>query len=164
MKKYCEECGTLLEKKFLVNEGMIPYCSKCMEYRFPYFNTAVSMIILNPENTKMLYVKQYGTGKNRLVAGYLNKGENLEHAVYREMGEEIGRFPKSIKFNHSQYFAKSNSLIVNFICELTTEELNCNEEIDEYEWVTIEDSLEKIKDASLAKIFVLKYLKDNNKL
>ena len=164
MKKYCEFCGTLLEKKFLLNEGMIPFCQCCGDYRFPYFNTAVSMIILNPDKNKLLYVKQYGTGKNRLVAGYVNKGEELEHAVYREMGEEIGRFPKNIKFNKSQYFEKSNSLIANFICELTTEELNCNEEIDEYEWVDIDEAFNKIREAKLAKIFVEKYLKEINKL
>ena len=162
MDKYCGICGQKLELKFLELEGMIPFCECCNDYRFPKFNCVVSMIILNPDETKMLYVKQYGTGKNRLVAGYVNIGEALEHAVYREMGEEIGRIPSFVKFNMSSYWKKSNSLIVNFITKLTTENLNTNEEIDEFEWVSIEDAKEKIKEAELAKVFVNNYL-DNIK-
>ena len=47
--KYCYECGTKLTEKFLENEGMIPYCETCQEFRFPIFSTAVSMEIFNPE-------------------------------------------------------------------------------------------------------------------
>lgn len=157
MANYCEICGNKLELRFLELEGMIPFCNKCNDYRFPYFNTAVSMIILNPDETKMLFVKQYGTGRNRLVAGYVNKGEALEHAVYREMGEEIGRFPTMIKFNQSSYFKKSNSLLVNFITKLTTEELLTNAEIDSYEWVSLDEAKDKIKEASLSSQFVNNY-------
>ena len=39
--KYCVECGTKLIYKELENEGMIPYCEKCHEYRFPIFSSAV---------------------------------------------------------------------------------------------------------------------------
>ena len=155
---YCEKCGTKLEKKFLKLEGMVPYCNTCKDYRFPKFNSAVSMIILNPDETKTLYVKQYGTGKFRLVAGYLEYGESLEHAVYREMSEEIGRIPTSIKFNASKYFEPSGTLMNNFICKLTTEELNTNDEIDEYEWVSIDEMEEKIRPARLAHQFVKIYL------
>ena len=51
--KYCVECGTKLIYKELENEGMIPYCEKCHEYRFPIFSSAVSMIILNPDKSKL---------------------------------------------------------------------------------------------------------------
>ena len=72
--KYCVECGTKLIYKELENEGMIPYCEKCHEYRFPIFSSAVSMIILNPDKNKILLIKQYGKPSYILVAGYINKG------------------------------------------------------------------------------------------
>ena len=34
----CPECGHPLEKKFLKDEGDIPYCSQCASFRFPVFN------------------------------------------------------------------------------------------------------------------------------
>ena len=45
--KYCQECGTALTEKYLENEGMIPFCPKCNQYRFPMYNVAVSMIVVN---------------------------------------------------------------------------------------------------------------------
>ncbi len=159
---YCSKCGNKLEKKFLRLEGMIDFCSNCNEYVFEKTNVAVSMIILNPSETKTLYIKQYGTNKFRLVAGYTNKGESLEHTVYREMGEEIGRYPSSISFNMSKFFEPSNTLIANFICKLTSEEIFPNEEIDYYEWIDLDDAIDKIKEARLAKVFVSEYF--NKKL
>ena len=87
--KYCYECGTKLTEKFLENEGMIPYCETCQEFRFPIFSTAVSMEIFNPEKDKVLLIQQYGKKRNILVAGYVNKGESAEHAMVREVMEEV---------------------------------------------------------------------------
>lgn len=155
---FCINCGNKLDLKFLEFEGMIPYCNYCNDYVFHKYNCAVSMIVLDPTCKKMLLVKQYGTNKYRLVAGYVDHKENLEHAVYRELGEEIGRYPNNIEFNKSEYFPKSDTLIANFICKLTSMDVFPNHEIDEYAWVDIEDSLECLKNASLAKLFVKNYL------
>ena len=83
--KYCYECGTKLTERELENEGKIPYCEKCGEYRFPIFSTAVSMIVENPDKNEILLIQQYGRKNNILVAGYVNKGENAENAVMREV-------------------------------------------------------------------------------
>ena len=67
--KYCYECGTKLMDKYLEGEGMIPYCEKCGQYRFPIFNMAVSMEVLNPSQDKVILIQQYGRTRNILVAG-----------------------------------------------------------------------------------------------
>ena len=161
---YCSKCGNVLEKKFLEHEGMINFCKCCNEYVFDRTNVAVSMIILNPDETKMLFIKQYGKDKFILVAGYTNPGESLEHTVYREMGEEIGRYPMSIEFNMSKYFAPSNTLISNFICKLTSMDIFPNEEIDYYEWIPLEEANEKIAQARLAREFVKEFFDKRKKL
>ena len=86
--KHCRECGTELIEKELEHEGMVPFCPRCGEYRFPQYNVAVSMIVVNEENRKTLLVKQYGRDFFRLVAGYVNRTETLEHAAARELKEE----------------------------------------------------------------------------
>ena len=80
---YCEKCGTFLIEKELEHEGIVPFCPSCGEYRFPMYNVAVSMIVLNEENGKLLLIRQYGKDYFRLVAGYVNRTEALEHAVLR---------------------------------------------------------------------------------
>jgi NAD+ diphosphatase len=80
-QKCCPECGTKLIEKELEHEGLVPYCETCKEYRFPMFNTAVSMICKYQDN--VLLIKQYNKPFYILVAGYLNLGEGLEDAVKR---------------------------------------------------------------------------------
>ena len=83
--KYCMHCGCRLDEKYLMGEGMVPYCPECREFRFPVYNTAVSMIVMNKELDKVLLIKQYGRDSYILVAGYINKGEDAEDAVKREI-------------------------------------------------------------------------------
>ena len=158
--KYCYECGTRLTEKALENESNIPYCEKCMEYRFPIFSTAVSMIVENPDKTKILLIQQYGRKNNILVAGYINKGESAENAVVREVMEETGLKVTDITFNKSEYFGKSNTLMLNFSCRVENESLEHlnKDEVDKAQWFTHEQACEKIKPDSLAKKFLLHYL------
>ena len=104
--KFCIECGKKLILKESINcgisDGLVPYCENCRQYRFPTFNVAVSSIIYNKDYSKILLIKQYGKDANILVAGYVNKTENLEEALKREIKEEVGLDVVSFKFNESK--------------------------------------------------------------
>ena len=131
--KYCHECGSELTEKELENEGIIPFCPKCNQYRFPMYNVAVSMIVINKETNKILLVKQYGKPFYILVAGYVNRTEQLEHAVSREIKEETGMNVSSIKFNRTSFYEPSNVLMCNFTAFVENDSDFCpNEEIDDY--------------------------------
>lgn len=161
--KYCMECGCELTEKYLDNEGMIPFCSECNEYRFPVFSTAVSMVVMNKNQNKILLIKQYGKDNFVLVAGYVNKGEDAETAVVREVSEELGLDVVGLTFNKSQYFKPSNTLMLNFSCVVSDECLdNVNDEVDYAEWFSFDDARKNIMDKSLAKEFLENFL-DNKK-
>ncbi len=112
---YCPECGTQLIRRHLENEGEIPYCETCKAFRFPTFNTAISTIVYAPGGKKLLLIKQYGKDRNILVAGYVNKGEFAEHALRREVREEIGLNVVSCCFNHSEYCSIYQTFITVFL-------------------------------------------------
>ena len=157
--KFCVECGNKLEEKLLEGEGMIPYCNNCQQYRFPIFNTAVSMVVLNETGDKILLIKQYGGDFCILVAGYVNKGESAENAVAREVKEEVGLTVTSCHFNKSEYFEKSNTLMLNFSCYVSDESLEgVTEEVDHAEWFSIEEARANIKEGSLAQRFLESYV------
>ncbi|WP_281627470.1 NUDIX domain-containing protein [Traorella massiliensis] len=156
--KYCVECGTKLIYKELENEGMIPYCEKCHEYRFPIFSSAVSMIILNPQKDKILLIKQYGRPFYILVAGYINKGENALEAVKREVFEEVHLHVHDLSFNSSEYFEPTNTCMFNFSCISDSEDFSLTNEVDEAAWFTFEEARQFIKENSLAKRFLIHYL------
>ena len=157
--KYCHECGTALTEKYLENEGMIPFCPKCNQYRFPMYNVAVSMIVVNKNTDNILLIKQYGRPFFILVAGYVNRTESLEHAVIREIKEETGMTVSSIKFNRTRFFEPSNTLMCNFTAFVEDDsELSVNNEVDSYCWFSKDEARENIKPESLAAYFLNLYL------
>lgn len=145
--------------KELEGEGIIPYCEHCQTYRFPIFSTAVSMVVRNPENSKILLIKQYGRDWNILVAGYVNKGEAAEHAVAREVMEEMGLQVSDIRFNRSEYFEPSNTLMLNFTCIADTDDLSgMTDEVDSAAWYPFTEAASQVKQESLAEKFLLSFL------
>ena len=49
-----------------------------------------------------------------LLAGYVSQGKNAEATVAREIDEELGLKVKSLTFNATKYYERSNSLMINF--------------------------------------------------
>ena len=133
--EYCMFCGTKLQERELDGEGIIPYCEKCGEYRF-----------------------QYGRNRYILVAGYVNKGEDAEDAVCREIQEEMGLKVIDYSFNHSHYFKPSNTLMLNFTAVVEDAEPHPNKEIDHYQWFSRIEARKNIYSGSLAEKFLLGYL------
>ena len=155
---YCMQCGTKLQIRHHPTEGEVPFCETCDAFRYPVFNTAVSMLVVNPDKSKVVLIKQYGRPHYILVAGYINKGEDAEDAVVREIKEEIGLTVKSVHFNHSHYFAPSNTLMLNFTATVLEEEAHPNWEVDLWQWFTVEEAVKNIKPHSLAEAFLNGYL------
>ncbi len=54
--------------------------------------------------------------RNILVAGYVNKGENAEETIQREMKEEIGRDIISYQYLKSSYYEKNKYAYVELCC------------------------------------------------
>ena len=150
---YCVKCGNKLELKHLNNEGMIPFCSNCNEYRFEQFNVAVSMVILNKDLDKTLFIEQYGKDMKVLVAGYINKGESAEDAVKRELFEEVGLNVHSMRFQISKFHEKSNTLMLNYLVVVEDLMVLKNFEVDRFDWYSLEEAYKLKNVGSLAKEF-----------
>ena len=147
--KFCRECGTKLVPKELENEGIVPYCPSCGQYRFPQYNVAVSMIVVNEEKDEILLIQQ----------GYVSRGEALEDAVVREVREETGMTVSHMKFNRTQFFGKSDTLMCNFTAFVKdSSELHTNYEVDKYAWFTRDEARANIRPNSLAEEFLVAYL------
>ena len=156
---YCTECGTKLVEKALENEGMIPYCPQCGQYRFPMYNVAVSMIMYHRKRDQILLIKQYGHSFYILVAGYVNRTESLEHAVIREVKEETGLTVSSVQFNRTRFYEPSNTLMCNFTAYVDDDQdFHVNGEVDSYQWFSREEARTHILQNSFASFFLNAYL------
>ena len=155
---YCMECGTLLHPKSHGEEGVFPYCDSCGAFRYPVFNTAVSLLVLDEEEENILLIRQYGRPHFILVAGYVNQGEDAEDAARRELLEELSLPAVSVRFNRSRYFAPSNTLMLNFTVKVPTKDARPNREIDSWQWFSLAEARKNIKPNSLAEAFFLGWL------
>ena len=72
---FCRDCGEKLTLRFLENEGLVPYCTKCESFKFPFFPVAVSMTVVNRQENKILLARHTGEEDFKLFA--LPLGENV---------------------------------------------------------------------------------------
>ena len=158
-QSYCPACGAKLTERLLNGEGMVPYCEACGDYRFPKYNVAVSMVVTDEKTGRILLIQQYGRPSYVLVAGYVNRGEQAEQAVVREIKEETGMTAARLRFNRTKFFSPSNTLMINFTAYVSdAAALHADEEIDRWSWFSPEQARENIRPGSLAEEFLNAYL------
>ncbi len=116
------------------------------------------MVVTNEDEDRILLIKQYGRDRYILVAGYINQGEDAEDAVVREVKEEMALHVRKVRFNHSHYFEKSNTLMLNFTAVVDGMDVHENREIDSYRWFTREEARDNVSRPSLAGDFLDGYL------
>ena len=151
---YCQDCGNKLTLKFCENEGLVPYCNVCDEFKFPPFKTAVSMVAVNKTQDRVLIAK-HTNGEYLLFAGYVKKGESAEKTIVREIKEETGLNAVKYKYMSSRYHEPRNVLMLNFIVVLSEGEVKTNpEEILEAQWCDFDRALELIHHDSVAEFFL----------
>lgn len=162
---YCTECGEKLTLMFKPDEGLVPFCKKCNEYRFPRFAAAVSMVVTNRTKDKILLAKHNGSEDYILFAGYIKKGETAEKAVTREFKEETRLDTVKFKYMGSRYHERKDILMLNFliVAEDGTPVPDRNE-ITEVKWFSLDEAVEVVKKDSMAKAFLTNALAEIKKI
>ena len=152
---YCRECGEKLTLRFCENEGLIPYCGKCQAYKFPHFPVAVSMVVTNRAQDKILLAKHVEDDDFILFAGYIKKGENAEKTIPREIKEELGLDVVKAKYMSSRYHARKEVLMLNFIVIVEEGVIKLKEaEVSEARWCTPEEAVQLIRKGTTAEFFL----------
>ena len=161
---YCRESGEKLTLRFCENEGLIPFCGKCEAYKFPQFPVAVSMVVTNRAQDKILLAKHVEDDDFILFAGYIQKGENAEKTVPREIKEELGLNVVKAKYMSSRYHAKKDVLMLNFIVIVEDQPIKLNRgEISEARWCTPEEALQIIRKNTTAEFFLTNAVRELKK-
>ena len=152
---YCRECGQKLTLRFCENEGLIPYCGQCEAYMFPQFSIAVSMVVTNRAQDKILLAKHVEDEDFILFAGYIKKGENAEKTIPREIKEELGLDVVTSKYRSSRYHSHKEVLMLNFIVIVEDTQIKLKtDEISEARWCTPDEALALIRKGTTAEFFL----------
>ncbi len=152
---YCPVCGEKLALFVHDQEGLVPYCKHCEEFRFPQYNTAVSMVVVNRDKNRILLAKHKGQDDFILFAGYVKKGETAEKTVTREFREETRLNVVKYKYMSSRYHEPHNVLMLNFLVVAENGEIVLDtSELDEAVWFDFDGAEKAIRKNSDAEAFL----------
>ena len=134
--EYCSVCGNPASSSLA---GHARLCSNedCATTHFPRTDSAV--IVAVTFDDKILLGRQpiWPDGMLSVLAGFVEPGETLEHAVAREVYEEAGLIVKNVCYQHSQPWPFPASLMVGFRAEAVSSKLSINtQEIEMANWYT----------------------------
>ena len=152
---FCYECGEKLALVLHEQEGLVPYCKKCNEFRYPQFAAAVTLVATNRNKDKILLAKHVGQDDYILFAGYVKKGETVEKTVTREFKEETKLNVVKYKYTSSRYRADKNLLLFNFIVVAENGEAQIDKrELAVVKWFTFDEALAHVRKDSDAEAFL----------
>ncbi len=116
---------------------------ECDSSHFPRTDSAVIVLVHDRDRALLGRQHLWPEGMYSLLAGYVEPGETIEHAVAREVFEESGIIVKNIKYRHSQPWPFPSSLMLGFTAEAATEKINYNDnEIEDVQWFTSDEMLD----------------------
>lgn len=122
--RYCGRCGHLMQ---LGTKERSLVCPNCHQIEFPKIAPA---IIVGVRQQDQLLLTKYNTGYDRyaLIAGFVEIGETLEDTVRREVFEETGMEVEHIQYYKSQPWPFSQSVLMGFFADITTDDAYTNTE------------------------------------
>ena len=135
--KYCGQCGEEME---LIDWELATQCHPCQHRCYPRISPCIIVAIRNKEKILLAQGKQSTSGFYSVLAGFVESGETLEQAVHREVFEEVGLKIKNLKYVKSQPWPYPHSLMMGFLAEYESGEINiCEEEILAADWFDLDN-------------------------
>ncbi|WP_328808039.1 NAD(+) diphosphatase [Nonomuraea antri] len=146
--EHCPRCGT---RTNVEAGGHIRVCPKDASQHFPRVDPAVIMLIRDTDDRCLLARgPQWPEGRLSILAGFVEPGESLEHAVVREVAEEVGISVVNPRYLGSQPWPFPRSLMLGFFAEATTTTLTPDtEEIAEARWFSRKEIAEALESGEL---------------
>ncbi|MCC2592808.1 NAD(+) diphosphatase [Tessaracoccus sp. OS52] len=109
----CDRCG---EPTIPDSGGARRRCPECGALAFARQDPAVIVAILDPSD-RLLLARQSIWPESRVsvIAGFVEAGESLEQAVWREVAEEVGVALSAVRYVSSQPWPMPRSLMLGFV-------------------------------------------------
>ena len=139
MARCCGRCGgTTLVR----DGGWRRRCWACGQDWFPRTDPVVIMLVTDGLRCLLAHEHRYAEGMYSTLAGFIEHGEDIEHAVRREVMEETGITVGEVRYHSSQPWPFPHSLMLGCIAVAKTTELNIDpDEIEEARWFDRNEAL-----------------------
>ncbi|MGE3476452.1 MAG: NAD(+) diphosphatase [Rhodospirillaceae bacterium] len=131
---HCSRCGA---KTASTESGHSRTCGACGYRSFPRTDPAVIMLITQGDTCLLGRKAEWRPGQFSTIAGFVEPGESIEHAVRREAAEETGVVVGTVRYMASQPWPFPSSLMLGFRGEaLSTQIRRDSDELEDCRWFT----------------------------
>jgi NAD+ diphosphatase len=137
--RFCGRCGA---PTVPIQGGHVLRCShdSCHTQQFPRIDPAIIVLVTDGERALLGRQSSWPAGRYSTIAGFAEPGESLEDTVAREVFEETGVRIGSVEYHSSQPWPFPSSLMLGFVAQAATTEINLSdEELEDARWWTRED-------------------------
>lgn len=136
--RHCPRCGGSLSS---THQGHVLHCDGCGRDQFPRTDPAVIMLITvgEGEDERCLLGRrpEWPPGRWSTLAGFVEPGETLEHAVRREVLEEAGVTVGEVSYQGSQPWPLPASLMLGFYGRAISDDIAVDGvELESARWFT----------------------------
>ena len=138
---FCGVCGA---PNVAARAGHVMRCTRtgCDHETFPRLDPAIIVLVSDPPGERALLGRQasWPPGRYSTIAGFVEPGESLEHAVIREVGEETGIEVGDIEYVSSQPWPFPSSLMLGFRAVARTLDIRLRDgELEDARWFSRAD-------------------------
>jgi len=112
--RFCGRCGAATEPMRTERAKVCPSCRRIM---YPRLSPAIIVLVRKDDSILMVRGTRAPPGRYSLVAGFVEPGETIEHAVHREVLEETGIAIKNARYRASEPWPFPDSLMLAFVAD-----------------------------------------------
>jgi NAD+ diphosphatase len=112
--RYCGRCGARTDSS---RSERAKICPACRNVTYPRISPAIIVLVRKGDTILLVRGKRAPVGRYSLVAGFVEPGETIEHAVHREVQEEAGIEIKNVRYLASEPWPFPNSLMSGFVAD-----------------------------------------------
>lgn len=136
--RFCGQCGSNMQQ---IDWEMAMHCHSCGHRCYPRISPCI--IVAIRRGNKLLLAQGPSQRERKMwsiLAGFVESGESLEHAIHREVFEEVGIKVKNLEYFGSQPWPFPHSLMVGYLAEHDSGDIEVDgKEILEADWFDLDD-------------------------
>ncbi|QJR81376.1 NAD(+) diphosphatase [Alteromonas pelagimontana] len=136
--RFCGQCGAVTEQ---VDWEMAVHCHDCHHRSYPRISPCIIVAIYHQDSILLAKsVRHKNVNLYSTLAGFVESGETLEHAVHREVMEEVGVKIKNLSYFGSQPWPFPHSLMAGYLAEYESGDIVIDDnEIIDAKWFKLSD-------------------------
>ncbi|EJG08066.1 NUDIX hydrolase [Methanofollis liminatans DSM 4140] len=154
--RYCGRCGAATLMK---EDEIARLCPSCSLVVYPRLSPAVIVRVTDGDAILLARSPHFPAGRYSVIAGFVEPGENVEHAAEREVMEETGVAIRNPRYFGSQPWPFPHSLMIGFTADYAGGDL-CPDglEVEDARWFTADALPDLPGPASIARALIEDWL------